>query len=119
MNSLDPAAWEVDPRALQNLLSVSEKPGTQSIRLVDCREEDEFALCRLGGAELIPLSRFAEIAPSALTDESRPIVVYCHHGMRSLNATQYLRERGIPNVWSLAGGIERWSTEIDSSVPRY
>ena len=89
-------------------------------RLVDCREEDEFAWCRIEGAELVPLSRFAENAPTTLlADTSRPLIVYCHHGMRSLQATQFLRSRGYENAWSLAGGIDAWSVEIDPDIPRY
>jgi rhodanese-related sulfurtransferase len=43
----------------------------------------------------------------------------CHHGVRSLQAAQWLRERGIENCFSVAGGIDRWSREIDSKIPRY
>lgn len=95
-------------------------PILDEVRLIDCREEDEFALCRIEGAELVPLSRFAEMAEAIVTDDdNRPIVVYCHHGMRSMNATQFLRQRGLEKTWSLAGGIDSWSAEIDPEVPRY
>lgn len=90
------------------------------IRLVDCREEDEFALCRIPGAELIPLSRFAEEGrETLLSDRTRPVIVYCHHGMRSLQATTFLRQLGHEQVWSMTGGIDAWSREIDPAVPRY
>ena len=90
------------------------------IRLIDCREDEEFAWCRIEGAELIPLSRFAEEAPvKLLADTARPVIVYCHHGMRSLQAAQLLRSRGYDHVWSLAGGINAWSVQIDPEVPRY
>jgi len=89
-------------------------------RLIDCREDDEFGHCRIAGAELIPLSGFAETAAARLGDDrDQSIVVYCHHGMRSLQATRFLRKRGYPNTFSLHGGIEAWSTEIDPHVPRY
>ena len=68
--------------------------------------------------------RFAEEAPAKLLadldgDDSPPVVIYCHHGMRSLQATQFLRQRGMAKVWSLAGGIDAWSREINPGVPRY
>lgn len=87
--------------------------------LIDCREEDEWRHCRIEGAVLVPLSRFAEAAPLGPGTPDRPAVVYCHHGMRSARATQWLRQKGRPLTWSLAGGIEAWSAEIDPSVPRY
>ena len=97
------------------------KDDAQEIRLVDCREEDEFQFCRIEGAELVPLSRFAELAASRLLEvpDSTPVIVYCHHGMRSMSATQFLRQKGRHRVWSLRGGIDAWSTEVDLTVPRY
>lgn len=96
------------------------QPILDEVRLIDCREEDEYAFCRIEGADLVPLSRFAEMAKAIVADDDeRPIVVYCHHGMRSMNATQFLRQRGLEKVWSLAGGIDHWSAEIDPQVPRY
>ncbi len=91
-----------------------------SIRLIDCREADEFAICHIEGAELHPLSSFVDSLPSLVDpDDERSLVVYCHHGMRSMNATFYLREKGLKNVWSLAGGIDLWSLTINPSLPRY
>lgn len=87
------------------------------LQLIDCREADEWSLCRIEGAILVPLSQFAELVPSRLSPD-RPTVVYCHHGMRSLRATHWLRQKGY-RAWSLAGGIDAWSDQIDSSVPRY
>lgn len=106
---------EILPTDLTVLLA-SENPPF----LLDCREAVEYGICRLPGAELIPMNSI----PAALTKleaiaDERPIIVYCHHGMRSLNATAWLRRQGIENVQSLAGGIDRWSLEIDPSVPRY
>ncbi len=109
--------FEITPAALKALRADNESP---ELLLIDCREEDEFALCRIEGGELFPLSRFAELSPSILSPEdARPIIVYCHHGMRSMNATLFLREKGRKAVWSLSGGIDQWSSEIDPSVPRY
>ncbi len=52
-------------------------------------------------------------------DASKPIVVYCHHGIRSMHAALYLRSHGFTDVKSLRGGIERWATEIDPTLARY
>lgn len=112
-----PDEFEITPEALAALRAV---PDSSSVRLVDCREEDEFALCRIEGAKLVPLSRFAAEAPAKLLHEDAgPLVVYCHHGMRSMHATLFLRERGKADVWSLAGGIDLWSQRIDPGVARY
>ncbi len=110
------SSLEVSPADLQDWLQ-SETPPL----LIDCREEDEFHLCRIEPGRLWPLSNFIE-ASSAFRegdDSMAPVVVYCHHGVRSMNATQFLRQSGSQNVWSLAGGIDRWSIEIDPTVLRY
>jgi rhodanese-related sulfurtransferase len=88
-----------------------------SFALIDCREEDEWNICRLDGARLIPLSQFAELAPLQL-DPATPIVLYCHHGMRSAQAATWLRKKGF-RAWSLAGGIDAWAEEIDPELRRY
>lgn len=90
------------------------------VHWVDCREEDEHSICHIEGAQLIPLSNFASAMEAALPeDKNQPIIVHCHHGMRSLQASNFLRQKGYPNTWSLSGGIDLWSREIDSKVPRY
>ena len=117
---MQPAAdqFEINCAALHSWRESGEGP-----RLVDCREEDEFAINRINGAELIPLSRFAEESREKLLGASDheslpPVVIYCHHGMRSLQATHFLRQRGYENCWSLAGGIDAWSLEINAEEPR-
>jgi rhodanese-related sulfurtransferase len=84
--------------------------------LLDVRRDDEREIASLGGVH-IPLheleSRYTELAP-----DKRPWIVYCHHGVRSLYATQFLKLHGY-DALSLRGGIEDWSTQIDPSVPRY
>ncbi len=52
-------------------------------------------------------------------DPARETVVFCHHGVRSLSVTVFLRNQGFKNVSSLSGGIDRWSALVDPSVPRY
>ena len=92
--------------------------GGEPLRLIDCREPWEFELVRLEGAELIPMNE----TPGRIEEYRSadvPVVVYCHHGVRSMNVVGWLRDQGLKDVWSLAGGIDRWSLTIDPSVPRY
>ena len=89
------------------------------LRLVDVRDPEEYEFCRLAGAELIPLLTLTADVPAKLPDKDADIIVYCHHGMRSMQATEQLRAMGYPNARSMAGGIDKWSTEIDSTVRRY
>jgi len=108
-----PDTAEISPE--ETAAWLTEAPS--EFQLIDCREADEWAFCRIEGATLVPLSRFAELAVSHISPD-RPVVVYCHHGMRSLRATHWLRQKG-HRAWSLAGGIDAWSDLIDPSVPRY
>jgi sulfur-carrier protein adenylyltransferase/sulfurtransferase len=85
--------------------------------LLDVRQPEELALCGLPGARLIPLRELPQRLGEL--DSSRPLVVHCHHGPRSLHAVQLLRSRGFARAWSLAGGIDAWSRQVDPSVPRY
>lgn len=85
--------------------------------LVDVREADELAICRIAGSLHIPLgqlpARMGEI-PS-----NRPVLIHCHHGGRSLRATQFLRTQGRTAVSNVKGGIEAWACQIDPSLGRY
>ena len=94
-------------------LSRSEKPPL----LVDVREPAEHELARIEGASLLPLSLFNEWA-SAL-DREQETVFLCHHGIRSAQVCAFLARQGFEKIYNLAGGIDRWSQEIDPSVPRY
>ena len=90
----------------------------KDFRLIDVREEDEWAVARLPRAELIPLSQFSQRAPQELSPDEQ-IVVYCHHGIRSGRAQEFLKAQGYGDVMNLTGGIEAWSTQVDAAVPRY
>jgi sulfur-carrier protein adenylyltransferase/sulfurtransferase len=85
--------------------------------LVDVREPHEWEIARIAGARLAPLSRFPEALASF--DPAREVVVYCKSGVRSAKAVAQLRSAGVARAWSLAGGILRWSDEVDPTVPRY
>ena len=88
-------------------------------RLIDVREADEFAIARIAGAELLPLSQWPAIAMEKLADPAQPLLIHCHHGGRSGQATAYLLHHGFTDVANVAGGIDAWSQEIDPSIPRY
>ncbi|HEU5184032.1 MAG TPA: molybdopterin-synthase adenylyltransferase MoeB [Gemmatimonadaceae bacterium] len=108
----DGAVREITPRELARRLANGD-----AIDLIDVREPYEWAIARIAGARLIPLATFPQAIASL--DRERDIVVHCHHGIRSANAAEQLREAGFTRVWNLAGGIARWSDEVDPAVPRY
>ncbi len=105
---------EISPQQCKAILSENS-----SVLFLDCREAHEYAYCRIEGSMLVPLSQFAGMAESQFPNKETACIIYCHHGVRSLNATFYLREQGYANVFSMHGGIELWSLDIDPSVPRY
>lgn len=88
--------------------------------LIDVREPVEFATARIEGSHLVPMQSVpAELQRlEALADE-RDLLVLCHHGVRSLQVVYWLRQQGVENCYSVAGGIDQWSREIDASVPTY
>lgn len=94
-------------------------PENQRPRLIDCRQPDEWDLCHLDGAHLVPLGEFPYRIEALKEGIERGVIVYCHHGMRSLRATAFLREIGVENAFSMAGGIDAWSRTIDPDVARY
>ena len=93
--------------------------GPNPPRLIDVREEDEWAVARIPGAELVPLSQWPGLALEKLTDKSGALLIQCHHGGRSARAAAWLLEQGFANVTNLAGGIDAWSIAVDPAVPRY
>lgn len=105
---------EIDVRGVKKLLD--EKV---DFFLLDCREPSEYAIAKLESAVLIPMREI----PARLTElesvRNQRIVVHCHHGGRSLQVTQWLQQQGFAKVQNMAGGIDSWSLEIDSSVVRY
>lgn len=107
--------YEIKPADVKKRLGQGEK-----ILLIDVREQNEHQICRINGAPLIPMrtvpERIQEI--ESLADEAL-LVVFCHHGVRSLNTVSWLRKQGVENCVSMAGGIDAWSAEIDPTVPRY
>jgi len=91
----------------------------EPLLLLDCREPDEHATARIAGSTLIPMSQLMDRVGELADYRDREIVVHCHHGGRSLRVTHWLRNQGFTKVSNLTGGIDAWSQEVDSSVPRY
>ena len=94
-------------------------PAAERPRLIDCREPEEWDFCRIEGAEHLPLNLFPQKAASLAASSPQGVVIYCHHGMRSLHATAFLRAHGLENAFSMAGGIDEWSRTIEPDVRRY
>jgi adenylyltransferase/sulfurtransferase len=89
------------------------------VYLLDVRQPQEHETAAIAGSVLIPLQELAGRAGEIRPQPGALLVVYCHHGMRSLSAAAVLQRLGYENVVSLAGGIDAWSCEVDPSVPRY
>ena len=89
----------------------------EPFQLIDVREPFEYEIARIDGARLIPLGEIAERLDELQREQ--PIVVHCHSGMRSAQATRLLQQRGFANVYNLEGGIDAWSDQIDPNVPKY
>jgi rhodanese-related sulfurtransferase len=87
--------------------------------LIDCREADEFAFAKIAGAKLLPMSEIADRLGELEPHKQRPIAVHCHHSGRSLRVVCWLREQGFAKAQCMTGGIDQWSQEIDTKVPRY
>lgn len=87
--------------------------------LLDVREHDEYATAKIDGSELIPMSELRHRWEELQDHRERRIVVHCHHGGRSMQVVQVLREQGFTQAQNMAGGIDQWSQEVDSAVPRY
>ena len=107
-------ALEITPRELAQQLENSP-----SMRLIDVRQVWENQLAKLPNSHLIPLNDLPHRVSEIAAELSAVIVVYCHHGVRSMSAANYLLRLGYSDVRSLAGGIDAWSCEVDPSVPRY
>jgi rhodanese-related sulfurtransferase len=93
--------------------------------LLDVRESWERLIGAIPGTttsqELhVPMSSIhAHVDEIREVSRGRCLVVYCHHGVRSLAAACWLAQRGLSDVYNLKGGIEAWSLEVDPAVPRY
>lgn len=114
-----PEAAETQEISAAAVAEWAKLPADQRPRLIDCREEDELAICQIAGNEWIPLGSFPEVREKLLARNEKGVVVYCHHGVRSLRATHFLRSIGVNNAFSMKGGIEEWSVRVDPEMARY
>jgi len=106
---------EITPTEVKKLLE-SGHP----VKLIDVREPSEHRVARMDGAELMPMRSvpgwLSELQAHSAT---AALIILCHHGVRSLRVACWLREQGLSRCHSMAGGIDRWSLEVDPAVPRY
>ncbi len=113
-----PASPQANPDevSVQDMKTALDDPKL-GIRIVDVREPDEYEIAHVNGVPLLPLSelsdRFTELDPN------QQYYIYCKVGMRSLQALTFLKQQGFKYVKSVKGGINAWSDEIDSDVPKY
>ena len=107
--------YEITTQELKQLLALAspERPV-----VLDVREPWEYSVARIEGSTLMPMGDIPSRAFQELDPEAR-IITVCHHGVRSMNVAVWLRNQGFENAQSLRGGIDAWSAEIDTAVPRY
>ena len=90
----------------------------RAFHLLDVRTDEERAICTLPAAIHIPMN-LIPLRQNELPDDDLPIVVYCHHGIRSLHSAMYLEDAGFENLYNLQGGIDAWAEQIDAKMMRY
>jgi rhodanese-related sulfurtransferase len=105
--------YEITPTETKSLFD-----GESSPILLDVREPWEFETAHIEGSKHIPMGDVPSRAHQEL-DPDEHIVVVCHHGVRSLTVTNWLRQQGFDKAQSMRGGIDAWSQTIDPKVPRY
>ena len=108
----NPAEHAIQPQSLKRLID-----NGHDIILLDVRETWEYEIVHLKNAKQIPLGELPQQA--SLLNPYAEIVVYCHKGMRSLDAAHLLQQLGFKRVKSLVGGIDRWAREIDTKLQQY
>jgi rhodanese-related sulfurtransferase len=105
--------YEITPEAVK-----SAADANFPFTLLDVREPWEFEAASIAGATLIPMGDIPSRAHQELDPEAH-IIVYCHHGVRSMSVTAWLRQQGFDKAQSMAGGIDAWSRTVDGKVPIY
>jgi rhodanese-related sulfurtransferase len=105
--------YEITPEEVKTQLDQGEK-----FTLLDVREPWEFETAQIEGAKLVPMGEIPSRAHQEFDPEEH-IVVICHHGVRSMNVTAWLRQQGFEKAQSMRGGIDAWSRTVDQDVPVY
>ena len=105
---------QIQPRDLAKQIA-----NGHAVHLLDVRQPQEHALAAIAGSTLIPLNELPRRYQELDVPRDALVVVYCHHGIRSMSGANLLQQAGFTNAISLAGGIDAWSREVDPDVPRY
>ena len=95
----------------------AKRSAGENFVFLDVREHEELVIAFIEGATHIPLGEIPSQLPTL--DPEKEYVIFCHHGVRSLNVAYFLKEQDFDNVKNMRGGIDAWSMEIDSNVSRY
>lgn len=98
-------------------LAAADWHKTGEVQFLDVREAWEHAVCHIAGALHIPMGEI----PTRLSEipQDRPLIVVCHHGMRSRQVAEFLLARGFGDVANLDGGIDAWARTVDTELERY
>ncbi len=113
-----PVRAEVPVEVLAARLEARDR-GLDDFTLVDVREPAERAINDIPGAVGIPLGEFAAGRAAARIPAGRPVVLYCHHGVRSAHALDLLVAAGVPDVAHVPGGTSAWVARVDPAQPDY
>lgn len=104
---------QITPRQLADLLAAPD----QAPQMLDVREPWEYRICHIDGAELLPMRQVPGSLDRIARD--RPVVIICHHGIRSQQVALYLLNQGVKDVLNLNGGVARWAQDVDPMMPTY
>ena len=105
---------ELGVRDVKTMLDAGEE-----FVLLDCRRAEEHEFVKIGGERFVPMHELADRVAELGEDRGQRLVVYCHHGGRSLMVARWLRGQGWSQAQSMQGGIDQWAEEIDTTLPRY
>ena len=111
--------WEVTPREVKALIDAGRIGAGGDVLLLDVRTPAELAAVAIDGATAVPMQEIRTALPDLDAYAEGPVIVSCHHGGRSLQVTAFLREQGFDDVKSMAGGIDVWARDINTSLARY
>jgi len=113
------ASPAIEISAVDAAKALRDTPPSAALLLLDCRTPEEHATACIAGAKLLPMQELPERVAEVSAWKEKPIIVHCHHGMRSLRVAKWLREQGFSLAQSMQGGIDAWSTDVDPTVPKY
>ena len=107
--------WEVEPAHVKQKLGENDP----EFLLIDCRRPDELEIAKIEPSLFFQMQTMPKRVDELMQYIDRDVIVFCHHGRRSLRVASFLRHHGFARVKSMAGGIDRWSEEIDPDVAVY